>query len=115
MQTKERGTLTIFFIYIYNMQTKERVTYDTGDGDKKNLLYFLYTYIICKGEGNARHRRRGPTFFGFRLGIPISCRPAAGAPSIILKVRAKPKTACCIYRYRSHHSQSLTCARPIFI
>ena len=54
MQTKERGTLTIFFIYIYNMQTKERVTYDTGDGDKKNLLYFWYTRITCKQRRGER-------------------------------------------------------------
>ena len=47
------------------MQTKERGTHDTGDGDK----------MIKQGQ------HWTPTFFGFRLGIPISCRPAAGAPS----------------------------------
>ena len=68
------------------MQTKERGTHDTGDGDN----------MIKQGQYWT------PTFFGFRLGIPISCRPAAGAPSIILKVRAKPNTACCIYQSTAH-------------
>ena len=46
--------LGIYFMYTYNMQTKERGTHDTGDGDKKNLLYFLYTHIICKQRRGER-------------------------------------------------------------